>query len=80
VAARASATWICQLRTRSRRVAGLADEPTKLLDLVNVRLSAALIARFADGARTVIACGLSAAKPFDQAAKQCDVSPLARDR
>ena len=65
--ARASATSICRLRMRSRPVAvGLADGPRKLLDLVNVRLPVAVIARFPDGAPVAArGHGLSPVKPFD---------------
>ena len=56
-----------------------ADEPAELLDLVDLRFPLASLA-FPHDARRVVALGLSPAKPFDQPAEDCHVSPGARER
>ena len=56
-----------------------ADGPAKLLDLVDLRLPLASLA-FPHDARRGVALGLSPAKPFDQAAEDCHVSPRPRER
>jgi hypothetical protein len=73
------ATRVRQLGARSRRVAaGVANDPDKLLERANLRFSLASIALPYD-ARAIVEHALSP-QPFDQAAKQCHVSPHARDR
>ena len=55
--------------------ADFADEPAKFLDLVDLRPPLA-----SHDAQRCVVFGLSPAKPFDQAAEDCHVSPRARER
>jgi hypothetical protein len=72
-----SSTPNASYRTRSASH-GVTNDPGKFLERVNLRFSLASIA-LPNDARAVVERVLSL-QPFDQEAKQCHVSPHARDR